>query len=43
MTGLSRHADGRMGVDEIGHPVMREQAIAGGKLDALEPFGGLLF
>ena len=39
---LAGNADRRMRVDEIRHLVMGEQAITGGELDALAPFGGLV-
>ena len=41
MAGLTGDADGRMRIDEVGHPIMREQAVTGGELHPLPPFGGL--
>ena len=34
-----RHAGGDVGVDQVVPAVMRDQAIAGGEIDALAPFG----
>ena len=35
----SRHPRGDVGVDQIVPAIMRDQAIAGGEIDALAPFG----
>ena len=42
----SWHAGGDVRVDEVGHPVMRDQPVAGGELDARSPlrcYSSLLF
>src|ERR1700722_8206567 len=42
MTGLAGHANRRVGIDEVGHLVMREETIAGRELHPLLPFRGSL-